>query len=70
MLCYAYVVCLVIYHSTVELVEMDKEEEEELEKKGTTILRIQTHLLFLQTILHNPSTNCFWPHCLNCCSGC
>jgi hypothetical protein len=43
---YIYAACLVIYHSTVEFVEKDmEEEEEELEKKGTTILRIRTHLL-------------------------
>jgi hypothetical protein len=44
-LCYTYVACLFIYHSTVEFVEKDMEEEE-LEK-GTAILCIQTHLLFL-----------------------
>jgi len=44
-LCYTYVACLVIYNSTVDFVEKDMEKEEELEKKGTTILCIQTHLL-------------------------
>jgi len=67
-LCYTYGASLVIYHSTVEFVEKDMQEEE-LEKKGTTILCTQTHLLFLQTILDNPSTNCVWPHSLNCWSG-
>jgi hypothetical protein len=42
-----YIRCLsVVYHSTDEFVEKDMEEEE-LEKKGTTILCTQTHLLFL-----------------------
>jgi len=45
-LCYTYIGCLVIYHSTVEFVEKNVEEEEQ-QKKGTTILHTKTHLLLL-----------------------
>jgi hypothetical protein len=78
-LCYTYIACLGIYHTTVAFLEQDMKEEE-MKKNGTTIFHIQTtifhiqttifhiqtHLLFMWTMLHNPP----WPHSFNCWSGC